>query len=213
MLGLLTKDIAVLLQSKKRFVLVFVWAIVMSFMLEDGSFVVGWLSMIGSIFSLTVSSYDEYDNCMPFIMSLPVNGTICAVEKYVFGFICGFGSWLIGLIICVVALLLTNSSIDLNNTFISMIFMIPLFVLLLDINLPINLKYGSEKSRTIMLIIGGFVFAGTMIAGKLIDLDLDIYSLNNLSIHSLLLMLYIFTIIITIISILISIKVMKSKEF
>lgn len=60
---------------------------------EDLSMAVPYVTMMFSIFSLTTISYDEFDNGMSFLFTLPVNRVKYVVEKYIFGILvclCGF---------------------------------------------------------------------------------------------------------------------------
>lgn len=212
MRGLLTKDISILFQRKKTFIFLVLWAIVMSYTMEDASFVVGWLTMISAFFSISSLTYDEYDNSMPFLMTLPIDAKIYAVEKYLFGFMCGITSWLFGTIIYFIIASIKNVGIDLSTNVFQILVMIPLFVLLIDICLPINLKFGSERGRTIITIFWGIIFASVMFVGKIFTKNISIDP-RVLSMQTILILLFLITVILTVISVLISVRVMNKKEF
>ena len=211
MKGLLTKDFALFFQRKRTFIFLALWAIVMSFSL-DASFAAGWLTIISAFFAISSLSYDEYDNCYPFLMSLPVDAKTYALEKYVFGFICGFGAWIFSGVVSLIALAAKGSLTDPGSDIIQMLIFIPVFMMLIDISLPLNMKLGSERGRIAILIIWGVIFAGVFIATKFFRIDLE-FDPSGISVPLLITAIFAATPILTAISILISIKVMKKKEF
>lgn len=212
MKGLLTKDFLLLLQRKKTFIFLAVWAVVMCFLMEDSTFTVGWTTVITAFFSISSLSYDEYDNCMPFLMSLPVNGKIYAVEKYLFAFLCGITAWIFSALVCFVFLASEGVAFRFIDELLLIAVFIPLFMLVIDITLPLNLKFGSERGRIIFLIIwcviavGIFVLSKTQ--GKAVMVIRTLIKSNRLLPE-----LILTSIIVTAISILISIRIMEKKEY
>ena len=211
MKGLLTKDFALFLQRKRTFIFLAIWAVVMCFS-ADASFAVGWLTIISAFFAISSLSYDEYDNCYPFLMSLPVDAKTYALEKYVFGFICGFGAWLFSVIINLTALAVKHSLSDPGSEIVQLLIFIPVFMMLIDISLPLNMKLGSERGRIAILIIWGVIFAVIFTATRLFKVELQ-FDTSNISVPLLITAILAASVTLTVISILISIKVMKEKEF
>ena len=85
-------------------------AFFMRFAMDDSSFVVGWVTMIAVITALGTISYDEYDNCMPFLMTLPVTRKGYALEKYLFTMICSVIFWIISVVIVIITSLFSEKS-------------------------------------------------------------------------------------------------------
>lgn len=91
MKGLLIKDFKLL---KKRGI--FLLLLVILFATTGRSeFVVGLASLIMGVFSITTISYDEFENGMPFIFTLPVRRKDYVREKYIFGFAIIAAAWII----------------------------------------------------------------------------------------------------------------------
>ena len=100
MKGLLIKDIK-LIKTRGIFIL-FVVAAYAVLQLGAGNIEmsVGLTTLILSIFSITSITYDEYDNGMPFLCSLPITSSGYVREKYVFGFALATITWVVMSIIC-----------------------------------------------------------------------------------------------------------------
>ena len=211
MKGLLVKDFALFLQRKKTFIFLAAWAVIMGLTMEDGSFMTAWMAIISSFFAISSLAYDEYDNCYPFLMSLPVNGRIYAIEKYVFGFICGFGAWLYSVAVYFIIGFIKGAVSDFGSELLQLAIFIPVFMLLIDFSLPLNMKYGNERGRMVILIVWVVIFGGVFIANKLLGFELD--TVGMLSGPALIVIIYAATAVITAASVLLSIKVMEKKEF
>ena len=86
MKGMLIKDLRLLKnQGKTLLLMLFVVAIFMNFITDVGpSFIVGYITIIFSLFTATTISYDEFDNCYLFLMTLPITRKKYVNEKYVF---------------------------------------------------------------------------------------------------------------------------------
>lgn len=212
MKGLLTKDFALLFQRKRVFVFLAFWAVLMCVTMEDSSFMIGWLTVIMSFFAISSVTYDEYDNCYPFLMTLPINGKTYAIEKYLFGFFCGFSAWLFAVIVSLIFAVSKGTPGLFLSDLSQMLVFIPVFMFLINVSLPLNLKFGSERGRIYMLIIWGIPFVLVIFAEKLfhngtafLDAILDARLLIPVS--------FALTIVLTVISVIISIRVMEKKEY
>ena len=87
-------------QGRTLFLMLIVVAMIMSLAdLSSPSFIVSYITIIFSFFTATTVSYDEYDNCYLFLMTLPVTRKGYVNEKYVFGFISTCTAWLVGVTI------------------------------------------------------------------------------------------------------------------
>lgn len=211
MKGLLTKDFALFFQRKRTFIFLALWAVVMSFTV-GGSFAIGWMTIIASFFAVSSLSYDEYDNCYPMLMSLPIDGKAYAIEKYLFGFLCGFGAWFFSCAVSLIATAVKGEPAFTGTDLIQMAIFIPVFMILIDISLPLNMKFGSERGRMAILIIWGVIFVGLFLVSKLPGLDISFdESLRNGPV--IVSAAFLAAAVLTVISILTSIKIMNSKEY
>lgn len=219
MKGLLTKDFRILLQQKRFFAVLILVAGVLNFG-TDGSFAVTYMTFMGLIFVISTVSYDEYDNGMPFLMTLPVSRKIYASEKYVFGIILGLSMWLIGMALALGGWLIGsgNGEWDIKEIIVTAVVSIPIFVIIISLMLPIQLKFGANKSRTVLFVVCGAVFVicfGIEKLAALIDIDMSLAAgiLSKVSMSMMVGILLVAAAIVLLISLKVSCIVMEKKEF
>lgn len=222
MSGLLEKDILILAKQKKLFFIYLASAIMLSFAM-DNSFVVSYFTMIGALLVLTTISYDSFDNGLPFLMSLPVNAKTYAQEKYAFSLIGLLFSWAAGVVAQFVSMLLQQRSFDVMDELSMDLAFIPVFLIIVSIMLPINLKYGPEKGRIILIVLIAIGMAIGLFGKKLlsalladpdkIDLEYLIAKLATIPKGTIVLAAFALSILIFFITMMISIRVMNKKEF
>lgn len=172
MKGMLIKDLRLLKnQGKTLLLMLFVVAIFMNFITDVGpSFIVGYITIIFSLFTATTISYDEFDNCYLFLMTLPITRKKYVNEKYVFALLSIACTWVLGTVLGTI-LLLTQPAVEMNaadwlGSCIGYIFAAWICV---SIMLPIRLKFDSEKSRYANLIMIAVVFNAAFLVSSAID--------------------------------------------
>lgn len=160
MKGLFVKDFH-LMKTQKNFFLI-VAVIVICFIVSSNgntgliSYAIGFSCFVGSLFSSSTISYDEFDNGNAFLFSLPFTRKNYVLEKYCFGMILGFSCWIFSTGFAFVFLGFRNIALSEAVITSSGIF-IPFFLLLLAVILPVTLKFGGEKSRFAIFGIFGIV--------------------------------------------------------
>lgn len=217
MSGLLVKDFRLLMQRKMFFVVILLVAAFLSFSKEDNiGFVSGYLILLVVMFCISSLSYDEYDNCYPFLLTLPITKRTYVWEKYLFGLILGVAAGMVSaaiyLVNCVAVL---HRPLELE-VLVGMLATVLVGLLILDFSIPLLLKFGLERGRIYMLVaVGGVVLIGMM--GKRLLESRGIFLegameqflsgpwINAVGLAAVLL--------VTIISIGVSIKIMEKKEF
>ena len=216
MKGLLVKDFRQLMQQKKSLIMIVVLAFVLNLNM-DGQFIFGYLTFIGAFLVLNTMSYDEYDNTLPFLFTLPVKRETYAVEKYVFGIcLCGLG-WMLALIVSLVQMA-AGKGMSMDLLVKSCPVYIPLFLLMLALIIPFPLIYGREKGSIMMMVIVGVIvvlgfLAEYLLESRGVSLAGWLDSLSGLTLGSLTLILFVAGIVAIVISALISVNYMKKKEF
>lgn len=156
MRGLIEKDLRLLLQRKQTAVMFVALAAFMGIS-SSPVMMVSYLTLITSALTVGTISYDEFDNGYPFLMTLPFERKTYAAEKYVF---CGLGalcSWAIGVVgMCVLRAVRGETEGLLETIGVSTVF-IPLSMVFCALLIPLQIKYGSEKSRLVLYIILGLI--------------------------------------------------------
>ena len=86
MKGLFVKDIELMKQQKQFFILVIVMGVILNLAGSGSvSFAIGYFTFVTAIFAITTISYDEFDNGLAFLMTLPVTRKQYVAEKYLLG--------------------------------------------------------------------------------------------------------------------------------
>lgn len=215
MLGLITKDINLLFKRKQVLVIFLIVCAVMSFS-TDGSFIVGYMAFLGMIFSLSTIAYDEYGNGLQFILTLPITRKDYALSKYAGSFLIGLVSWGLGVVIMFITNMMRGVSVNMVEDIGGSLMVFAIVIMMMDITIPFNLKYGSEKGRIIMLVVAGAIAAFSAVVfrvpGLADKLDLFIDTLTTTSLMNTALVLIVMVLVVSYISSVISIKIMENKE-
>lgn len=187
---------------------------------ENATFLIGYMTMVCGMLVLSTISMDEFDKSCTFLMTLPVDRNTYATEKYVFAFGGSLVGWAVATIPCVFLQLSAGKEVLLQAVLIFAV--ISLFQLVM---LPIQLKFGGENGR--MVLLGMFAFLAILVfiidkVGKIIfasEAEAEQFllqavdrlsSLNNWSIGIAACILWL---ICFAISLSISQKIMRKKEF
>lgn len=163
MTGLLIKDIK-LLQKQSRFFLLFVLCYGI-FLIGGGPeyslFLICYLTFVFTMFSISSFSYDEYDNCMAFLLSLPVERKDYVKEKYVFSILMSFGGWLLSILLLFVVVMIRRMQVDWTEYIgVSLIYLTGVW-LFQSVSLPLIFRFGSEKGRICSFAVLG-IFTGIL---------------------------------------------------
>ena len=214
MKSLLVKDYGLMRQRGKVLLFLVLWGIVMNLVMEDGMFVVGWIVMIAVISSISTISYDEYDNCMPFLMSLPVTRRDYALEKYVFPLITGILFWIISVIIVFVTGMFTGKPISLDTDLPGMVLFLILMMLIPAVSVPSQLKWGAEKGRIVLIFIFGIpTVVFFLLAHFGVDFEAAAQQLSHYPMYMFFLAVFLICLVIIFVSVYLSIRIMEKKEF
>lgn len=217
MAGLLEKDIRLLLHLKQALVIFPVIAIFMAAS-NNGISVMCYLTVMIAILSITTASYDEMDNGYAFIMSMPVDSRMYVREKYLFCNGISLTVWAFSVILYTVVGLVKGTQNIIADDIIMEIVLIPVVVIMISVMLPIQLKFGLEKSRVAIFgffgIVAGLVFlVARAVKASGADIDKLINKIMGLSDKMIMAALFVVTAVIVIISYKCSVAIMKKKEF
>ena len=214
MKGLLMKDWALMKQRGKILLFLVAWGFLMTFIMDSSSFVVGWIVCIAAITSLSTISYDEYDNCMPFLMSLPVTRRAYALEKYLFSLLSGGVFWVLSLGIVAVCGLFNGKGFSLAEELPGMVVILALTFFILAVSIPPQLKWGAEKGRIVMLLIYAVIGAGAFLLNRFGGTSSGVGErLSALPLWGAVLGALGLGVLLTAVSALISVRILEKKEF
>lgn len=217
MRGLLVKDFKLMKMQKNFFLIIVAVSIFIVATSEDSSFAIGFLGFVGSLFTLSSISYDEFDNGNAFLFSLPITRKSYVIEKYSFGLIIGCSSWMFGTIISLIAVQIKNTG-SFADTLIIALMVLPTVLFLLAIMLPFQLKFGGEKGRIAIIGAMGLISVIGIIITKIaevlgVDFEEIFNRLSTLSIQMSIALLIVVSLFILFLSYGISLKIINKKEF
>ncbi|MBE5985979.1 MAG: ABC-2 transporter permease [Paenibacillaceae bacterium] len=215
MIGLLIKDLLLLKNQQRFFLLFFLMSAGMLLADFNSVFVINYVTMIFSLFTLSSISYDEFDNGYAFLFTLPITRNQYAAEKYVFGLVTGSFAWIVVTIFAVVMNLVRGraGTVELVGTAFLYLFISLLF---LSIVVPVQLKFGAEKGRIVLICIIGAIFAAGFVmirAAKTLQLDFLSTAATSLSPGLVMAAVPLISLAAVFGSYLISVNIMKKKQF
>ncbi len=216
MKGLLIKDMYLITQNKRSF-LIYLFCCVFMVFSVDVSFVAGYIAMLIGMIALSTVSYDEYDKGMTFLMTLPVDGKTYVKEKFLLIAIMELLGFATGLAFMSASFAIKGESSVFADNVVAMLSSTLLIGSFLTIMIPIELKYGVEKGRIAMMVIYGAIGVIFALTAKLFSSGDFLLSLiaKLESIPSSLVMIsgLLFIICIVSSSYFMSLRVMEKKEF
>lgn len=220
MRGLLEKDFCLTMQ-RKGFGAFLILAVILGASV-GGTFIMGYLPVMMIALMCGTVSYDEFDNGYQFLMTLPIDEKLYVREKYLFCFAGALLSWVLSAILYyVIGVLQTKDStmaadITLAEQLPTALAYLMVIVLFLLFMLPVQLKFGAEKSRIVILGTGGAIGAISYLAVKMLGEDRVAQlwmRLEQVSDEAFLLATIAFLLAATLFSYWISCRIMQKKEF
>lgn len=218
MKGLLIKDYKLMKNMRTTMVIILLSALGMSFYVSDNlSFIVAYLALVGSSFTSSTISYDEFENGDAFLFSLPVSRKDYVVEKYLLSLLMCGGGWLLGAVFSMGTRVIMNGLNPMDGIMTALA-LLPVVIGFSVFTLPLRLKFEGEKSRivTIIVMCGTFLIvgAGAKIAEMLgIDLGALAERIPVMSAGMGIAVALGISIALLLLSCRISIKIMEHKEF
>ena len=217
MKGLLIKDFRLMKVQKSFFLLIAVIGVCGTLLSENVTSAIGFLTFVMSLFSVSSISYDEFDNGNAFLFSLLITRTTYVVEKYCFGLILGLGAWTVFTLLALVSNGFRRI-LPTGELMISAAMILPMFLVILAVMLPIQLRFGGEKGRIALIAaLGILILLGLAVVkiakGMGIDLAGLLDALPIISVGVLLAGALVAAVLLLLLSVWISLGIIKRKEF
>ena len=218
MRGLLIKDFKLLFGQKRFFVMICFFGLFFTIANENPITGVSYVTMLFSIFTINTMSYDEYDNGMSFLMTLPIKRTMYVREKYVFAGIITLVAGVIGSVFAIAVAKVMDIAIQIEELLLASVIVIALSGLFLAVTIPIELKFGAEKGRVAMISVMGVLFgSGLVLVKGIAYLGIDvteiftkIMAMNEKILASVAVIIWS---ILIFVSYMVCVNIIKNKEF
>lgn len=219
MKGLLKKDLALLANIGKIYVGVSLFCMVLGLVNEDmRDFSLSFLVIMFSLAAPSTLSYDEFDNGMPWLMTLSADRSVYAKEKYLLSILLGLTGAVVAVILGALVFRINPFQGGSDSQIAILVAFFFTSGLMLAVMIPAKLKFGSEKSRIIamgMVIVVWIVFfAGKhMLESFGVSFSGAMESLEKVPNGAVVLTLFIFYGICMSASYFCSVRILEKKEF
>lgn len=218
MRGLYIKDIQIFIKHKFYFLLTILLTVMNGYNLSsDVALVPGLMIFFFVTLALTTITYDESDHGWTFLFTMPITRKKYTLEKYSISLIMLLLA--IGLSILTIFMLAFMRGAVVNVdvlafSLVTLFFMGWLYCCLL---IPIYFRLGAEKSKMVIIIVMGLIFFFAFLGGSLFrKLGIDLGAILSRFLKTPLWMMVIAggvaTSVATIVSYLVSVKIMEKKE-
>ena len=166
MKGLWKKDWYLMKELKKTLILMMLLVLFILFTeLNNMIFVLNYMTILSSMMVINTFALDEQKNGNAFLFTLPFSRKTYVTEKYLFGMILGIIGWGLTIAAAFAVSMIKQTDLKWGNLGLQGIVAFGVFIVMLGIAIPIQIKFGAEKGR-IVLIAGvlavSFAGAGIM---------------------------------------------------
>lgn len=214
MAGLIEKDMRLLWCNKLSVIAFVVFAVILEVSVKGA--ILGYLPFVMCLLMVNTIAYDEMDNGYQFLLTFPIDRKTYVREKYVLTLGMGVLSWGVAMVIYFVKKMIQGERLDMSMELPVTLSFLPVIVLFILFMLPLQMKFGVEKTR--IVVAGTCGAAGACILGftKFIGLDTTndwMESLYQMSGWVLLGIVVAVVVLLIAVSYRISIGIMKRKEF
>lgn len=179
MRGLLRKDWELIALNKRFLIVVLLMALFITSTGTDATFIQTYLAFMALFMVLNSISYDEMDNGMAYLMSLPVSRKTYVKEKYLLISICVGAVSVFGSILAFFINSAKSSPVTIEELGLSFLVSLISTLIFSAILLPMVIKFGPDKGRIAIGIVCAGIFGCILLLGKLKDVLLLKEKLNR----------------------------------
>lgn len=166
MKGLLIKDFKLLKGQKQFFAAVLIVMTVFLMTSTSLSFVISYITVMMGMLTLTTIGYDEHENGMGYLFTLPVSRKGYVREKYLFGIMTTLPVLAVVSAIAFLVSGIRHIDFSVEEWGGAIMGSMLIVTMMLSLLIPIELKFGAERSRIAMTLVFGGAFAVVYIVAK-----------------------------------------------
>lgn len=217
MRGLFIKDL-ILLKNQAKFYIIFAMICgLMMFINFNPGYLIGYMTLLAMMFTFTTMSYDEFENGYSFLFTLPITRKDYVKEKYGFGIFISVTVWIVFSLAVLIKSVITKD-LDIGTIFATALMYLFMIQLFCAVNLPIQFKFGAEKGRIAFIGVTAVAFAAVFGLSKIaklfgmsmIEVIDRLDTINPISLFGITACICIAAYVI---SYSISVKIMENKQF
>lgn len=218
MKGLLIKDLQLLKSLSRSFIPGLFIGIAFIFYNGNASFSAVYLTIILSTITYSTISYDQYANGMGYLLTLPVSRSSYVKEKYLLHILVTILSLIVTVFVTAAGCLIRHDSFGTDLFVTALLSSLVMAVMTQSVMTPLLLKFGAEKSRFVIVVILGIGYLigfSCYFLTKKSKLDFSgiIRRISEAGEAAVVTGICVFLIAAAMISFLISLHIMRKKEF
>lgn len=154
MKGLLKKDLAILFCNKAMLIAAIIVLAAVAFMGSGGGqFIMSYMAVFVPMVINSTISYDDMDNGMEYLMTLPVTRRQYVYSKYVFSAGAGFLCWIFSCVMGTLSNVIHGNQGDSGEWLFLCLMSLGILLFTSSLIIPVQLKFGAEKAKIAMLLI------------------------------------------------------------
>ncbi|MBQ3796984.1 MAG: ABC-2 transporter permease [Butyrivibrio sp.] len=216
MRGLIEKDLRLLFKRKQIFAVI-IFVEIMLGISGSGNFAVVYFTMLAGIIAAGTLSYDEFDNGLEFLFTLPIDRKTYIRGKYVLCAAFCAVAWLISIGLYAITEMISGHNADIIAELPLLFIILPSMSMMSTVILPLQLKFGSEKGKVALFVICGCLAAAiVLIKNMFFDTEEAmlslVYGLQGISMGAVILGFTAVCILVVLITYSLSVKIMQNKE-
>lgn len=218
MKGLFIKDLQLLKGQKQSYFPGLVIGVAFVLFGSNTSFAAMYLTLLFATITYSTISFDQTSNGMSYLLTLPISRSIYVKEKYVLYLLNTVFCMLLSMVLTRVSFLVGHTAVPGGALATAAISSLVMSVLMQSFMIPLLLRFGAEKSRTALAVFLGGVylvgFTAWMLIRKFeIDLSSALHLITVTNTAAAVTGICIAMAILTAASFMISLQIMKKKEF
>ena len=154
MKGLLKKDLSILFCNKAMLVAAIIVLAAVAFMGSGGGqFIMSYMAIFVPMVINSTISYDDMDNGMEYLMTLPVTRRQYVYSKYVFSAGAGFLCWIFSCVMGTLSNVVHGNQGEPEEWLFLCLSSLGLLIFISSLIIPVQLKFGAEKAKIVMILI------------------------------------------------------------
>lgn len=163
--GLFEKDLRLILRRKLTVVVLLMILIFMG-LSSDNLFLTGYGTAIFGFLAMGTVSCDEADNGFAFLFTLPVTRRQYVTEKFLFTGACTLVGWLTSMAVAAAVSAIRDTGYGVSGQIPENVAILFVVFAMIAISTTIQMRFGVEKSRVVLLLCVGALCAAGMVASR-----------------------------------------------
>ena len=155
MKGLFLKDLGLVKGQKQFFGVILIMMVLFTTAYTNFAFIIAYITVMVGILTLTTISYDEFENGMGYLFTLPVSRREYVGEKYLFSIVTTLPGLAAVSAFSFVFSRIRKIDFPVEEWVLSVVVSFLVVTAVLSIVIPLQLKFGADKSRVALMIVWG----------------------------------------------------------